>query len=126
MPKSCGTSKPATKPKPNHKSRNTGPGKPTGVKTTAKQVTQRIRQAADLLCSGYRRSQITESMCKEYGVSWQMVSIYLRRARELLIEESGRPKQEHVAEVLGEYQQILRSKEAGHGDKLQALKGKRE
>lgn len=113
-------------PKPDHHSRNTSPGKASGIKPTAKEVTKRIRQAADLICSGYRRTQIVDVMCTEYGVAWQTVQEYCRRARELLLEESGKPKEEHRAEVLGEYQVVLRDKEAAHSDKLQALKGKRE
>lgn len=112
------------KPKPDHHSSNTGPGRASGIKPTAKEVIKRIRQAAELICSGHRRSQIIEAMCSEYGVAWQTVQEYCRRARELLIEESGKPKHEHVAEVLGEYQVLLR--DADHGNKLHALKGKRE
>ena len=114
------------KAKPNHKSKNVRPGKSSGIKSTAKEVERRIREVADLLCSGFRRSEINEKICSRYGVGLRAVAEYTARAREMLMEQLGRPKPEHQSDVLGEYQRILHDKKAGHGDRLQALKGKRE
>lgn len=115
-----------SRPKPDHHSRNTGPLKPTGIKSTAKEVTNRLDEVTDYLCSGYRRNEITDKMCAKYGIHWRTVDRYMVRAREILMEELGKPKDEHRSDVLGEYQQILHTEDATHSDKLQALKGKRE
>jgi len=125
-PKKRAKSQHKSRPKPDHKSKNTGPQKPSGIKSTAKQVTSRVRETADLICSGYRRCQIHETICGKYGVSWRTAEEYSSRAREMLIEESGKPFAEHRAEVFGKYQEILRSKKTPRSEQLAALKGKRD
>lgn len=103
-----------------HKSKNVAPGKKTGIKPTAKEHLKRVRQVADLLAQGWRTSQITEAICKEYGVHWNTVTNYLRQARELLLESEGKDRRQARGEAIGFYESIIRDPGASRRDKIKA------
>jgi len=119
------------RPKPDHKSKNSKPATnkhhgnwsqehPTGIKPAAAELTKRIHQVADLLCAGYKSGEIAAAMNAQFKVSARTTESYLSRAKALILEEVGRPKDEHRAESFGYYQKMSHDKEAPASVRLHA------
>jgi hypothetical protein len=81
------------------------PGRPPGV--TRKIREDRVIQVAKLLVNRVPKHQIKKALRVKYGLGARSTEAYIARAREYLIEQSGRSREEWVAEMLGVYEQAL-------------------
>lgn len=76
------------------------------------------------LARGYRVSQIktrtVEHFANRFPISRRTVENYLRRARERLLNDSGRPVEEHRAESLAFYREVSTNPEADIKDRIKA------
>ena len=105
-----------SKPKPNNsrpaknkRHGNWSESHTNGRKSSAEEVVKRIHQVADLLCAGYKRGEIAAAMHAQYGISARQTGDYTSRAKALILQEVGRPKDEHRAESFGYYQKMSQS-----------------
>jgi hypothetical protein len=89
-------------------------------KSTAAEVERRVETCELLLSRGGRKSQIHSAMKKEFGVSWQMASIYVSRARANLLKRLGKPKEQHRCESLALYESVIQSPDSKPNDRIHA------
>jgi hypothetical protein len=108
------------KPAKNKRHGNWTEKHPTGIKPSVVELTQRVQQVANLLCDGYKNGEIAEKMHKDFKVSSRTTETYISRAKALILEEVGRPKDEHRAESFGYYQKMSHDKEAPASVRLHA------
>lgn len=86
------------------------PGKQPGkqgnrTKNKSKRVETRLRieVARKMLARGMYQGEIKRILSSHYGVSGRMVEKYIGRARQLIIEATGKSKQEHIADSYSFY-----------------------
>lgn len=76
------------------------------------------------LSRGHRVSWIktktVEQFKSRFPISRRTVEAYLRRARERLLKDSGRPVEEHRAESLAFYREVASDQEAPVRDRIRA------
>jgi hypothetical protein len=93
--------------------------KPAIHRPTEQELEERIVVTSRALCRGLTKHEIKRAITSQYRVGWRTVETYLSRARALLIEESGRTRQQLVAEAFGFYNSVL-SSNASTADKIRA------
>ncbi len=108
------------KPAKNKRHRNWSESHTNGRKSTAEEVVNRIHEVADMICEGYKRGQIAETMNKKYGISARQTGDYASRAKALILQEVGRPKDEHRAESFAYFQNMSHDKDAPANVRLRA------
>ncbi len=108
------------KPAKNKRRGNWSEEHPTGIKPTAEAIQKRINEVADLICEGYKSSEIAEKMHKRYHVASRTTENYLSRAKVLILTEVGRPKDEHRAESFAYFQNMSHDKDAPANVRLRA------
>ncbi len=111
------------RPKPDHHSKNTGPGKSSGIKSTAEEVKHRVQQCVELFALRRTKHEIIAAITKQYGVHWRTADEYTVRARNLMMERAQRPKSEFVADAIGLYENVIKSADATKKDRLSAQMG---
>lgn len=93
-------------------------GPPTGE--TPKMREDRVIQVAKLLVNRVPKHQIKKALRAKYGLGARSTENNIARAREYLIEQSGRSKEEWVAEILGVYEQALADPAGDYNQKFAA------
>lgn len=102
----------------------------TNDKPTRMQLEDRVERTRQLLAEGNRKHVIKKVLKQAYGVSAATCERYLRRARDLILEETGKPASEHRADAFAFYETlkadkslpaIVRLKAQERVDKLLAL-----
>jgi hypothetical protein len=105
--------------RPRRKSRRPGPGNP-GKRATVNEVQERIIGTSKLIIKRLHKHHIVLFLTEKFGVSPKMAEIYIRRAREYLVERSKRPREDFVSEAIGFYEDILRDPDANRRDRMGA------
>lgn len=105
-----------------HDSKNTRPGKLTGIKPTAAEHERRVQIVCDLIGQGRKKHEIIHELCTEFGVHWRTSENYLVRAREVIIKAMGRSKPELRAEAVLFNEQIIRSPDTSTKEKQDSSK----
>ncbi|MEM9347622.1 MAG: hypothetical protein AAGB26_13495 [Planctomycetota bacterium] len=89
-------------------------------KPTAEEKTERIDLVAYLLCMGQQTSQIHTTITSKYGCTTRTVDSYIAEAKEVLLKQSGEPRELHIAMALELYRSVLRDPNARIRDKIAA------
>lgn len=89
------------------------------AKPTQAELEERIEFTAKLLAARYFKGDIKRALVARYSVDARTCERYLSRARELLIEWSGKSKDEHRNDALAFYESIIRS-DASPADRMTA------
>jgi hypothetical protein len=95
-------------------------------RATVAEVHKRVIGVAKLLVKRLHDYQIRQFLTEKYDLSSRMANTYISRAREYLIEQSGRSREEFVSEAVGFYEGVLRDPEAILRDKFMAQAALRE
>ena len=93
-------------------------------KPTKGEMRKRIRLVRVMLANCYGDAEIRRTVADRYKCSQDTVIRYLQRARKELLEETGRPVEEHIAEAYEVYGSILRSQNATLSERLKAQQAK--
>jgi hypothetical protein len=96
------------------------PSESRAVRATDKEAEVRIEYTCQMLSEGRRKSEIKRFFSNNYGVGYRQVERYIRQARDRMIEESGKAKNEHVADAYQFYMGILQDSSASITEKLVA------
>jgi len=106
------------------------PGKPRKppIRSTAshEEFLGRILVLAKKLSSGAKKRELKAAGMKQWKVSARTMETYLSRAREMLLEETGKTRQEHIAEAYWHYQSVIEDPKTTTREKLEARAGIRE
>lgn len=89
-------------------------------RSTHKSFEERIEVARKLLSARMRHGDVKRYLKNTYGVATRQAETYIARARKLMREETGRPKDEHVADSYAFYCSVIADPNASHKDKLRA------
>ena len=89
-------------------------------KPTRQELQKRVTATCDLLAHGVRTGDIKRVISSRFATSPRSVERYLRRAREILIQETGEDKELHRGRSLDVYRSILRDGDATHSERLAA------
>lgn len=89
-------------------------------RTPEKEVEERVDYTVTLLKAKLYPGEIKKVLKGKYGVSARTCENYLSRARQILIEETDKTKEEHIADAYVTYNKVLRSKASSDKDKLLA------
>ena len=103
-----------------HASKNTAPGKATGIKPTAREIEKRVDECVDLLTGGRRKHEIVDRFHRRYGVGWRTTARYLARARGEMLNRLQKPREEFRAESLSFYESLIAAKASTIREKLLA------
>ena len=114
------------RPKPDHHSKNTGPGKPSGIKSTDEEIKRMVQQCVELIALRRTKHEIMAAMCRQYGVSARTAEEYTSRARLLMEERANRPKKDFVQEAIGLYENVIKDAQAPRRERLIAQMGLNE
>ena len=90
------------------------------VRATNDEMEARVEYTAMMLIDGRRKSEIKRFFRENYSLSARQVERYLRLARNLLVEETDRTRQELIAESFGFYMRILHDDKASVNERLNA------
>ena len=71
-----------------------------GKKSTNVEIDARIEKVYDLLLNAYTRNQIMRYAAIHWGVAERQTETYLRRARDLLVEDSKIRRSQWLTEAL--------------------------
>lgn len=96
------------------------PERRTYHKPTKIELEKRVTATADLLACGVRQGDIKRVISQRFDVSPRSVERYLRRAREILIEETGEDKELHRGKALDVYRSVLRDVGSSHSERMAA------
>jgi hypothetical protein len=91
-----------------------------GEKPTKEQLEERIERTREMLASGLQKRVIKRRLAKRYGVNPRTCETYLARARELIVQASGRARPEWRAESLAFYESVIADRLASTRDKVKA------
>lgn len=84
------------------------------------EVEERIELCVKLLRMGAYTGDIKRAIAAKYGCSTRSVEVPISRAREILVAESGRSREEHRAESLAFYSRMKGDDKAKDRDRLLA------
>jgi len=90
------------------------------IRATNDEMEARVEYTAMMLIDGRRKSEIKRFFRENYSLSARQVERYLRLARNLLVEETDRTRQELIAESFGFYMRILHDDKASVNERLNA------
>ena len=90
------------------------------VRATNDEMEARVEYTAMMLIDGRRKSEIKRFFRENYSLSARQVERYLRLARNMLVEETDRTRQELIAESFGFYMRILHDDNASVNERLNA------
>ena len=96
----------------------------TSAKASREELEQRIVLVARLLTQSNRLTEIYRIVHNWWGISRAQAKRYVKRARKVLLESSGKPRNLHVAEVVGWYEEQVRDPDVSLGDKIRCLQEK--
>lgn len=97
------------------------PERKTLRKPTNEELHKRVRTVFDWLCSGKREHEIERLLRAEpHNLSKRSAIRYLARARDMLVAETKRSREEHRAESLATYRAILDDPESEPRDRVRA------
>lgn len=85
-----------------------------------KDVAERVESAKVLVNGRLHHSQVRRALMKTYDVSRAQADRYIKRAKELIAAEVGRPAQSHREDAYSFYRGILTDKNASIRDKIKA------
>ncbi len=108
------------KPSTQHKKDGTPRAKPK--RPTRKQFNDMLDRAGELLQAGNRDGQIRKIISKEYKIPRDTAARYVTRARKIILEEIGLPKEEHQANSYTFYCGIVADDDESTHDRLAAQK----
>jgi hypothetical protein len=86
-----------------------GPGRPPGPGPTREEMDERIDQTVKLLARRLFTSDIKRVLMAKYDVCARTCETYISRARELILEWSGKSKEEHRQDALALFESVVRS-----------------
>ena len=98
---------------------NAPPRKPARKPVQAEHA-QRVASAMEMLLEGKSDGQVKRAVAERFGLSPRTVERYLRRAREKMVESTGKPADALRAEALAVYQTIIDDPEAENRDRIKA------
>src|SRR5581483_10506979 len=78
-------------------------------RTSAVELEARIEFTAFLLSRKANKSAIKQQLNRLYGVDFHTAERYLSRAREILVERTGRPKEDHVVDAYSFYTSVIQN-----------------
>jgi len=90
------------------------------AKSDRKQMRERVLMVAQLLARRLHRHEIKKVMRGKFGVGGRQTETYISRARELLIDRTGRSRDDHFSEAFCFYEGVLRDPGADIKDKFAA------
>ena len=79
-------------------------------KATVQEAIDRTDFACTLLRKGLVKWMVKRGVAGRYNISPKMAEVYIGRARKFLLEESGRPANEHRADAYGLYVTMIENK----------------
>jgi hypothetical protein len=83
-------------------------------------IEQRIERTAQMVVRRLYKGEIKRFLRARYGASARTCENYLARAREMLLTQSGRPKNLHVSDAMGFYESVIRDSTSTFMEKLVA------
>lgn len=90
--------------------------------TTNEQMEKRVEDVVKMLAQFWRMGAIKHALRKKYGpLSHQACHRYACRARERMIKESGRSKEDWTAQSLAAYSAIISNPKSPFSVKVQAI-----
>ena len=89
-------------------------------KSTQREIEQRVSECADMLASGAEKHQATAHAKETWGVSARMAEIYVARARERIVADSGKSKDSWRAESTKFYADVSADESVSMADRLRA------
>ncbi|HEV3023438.1 MAG TPA: hypothetical protein VGX76_13280 [Pirellulales bacterium] len=87
---------------------------------TDDELEDRIERTRCLLAAGNRKADVKKALIAAYGVCARTCENYIARAREKILEGTGKPKDEHRAEALAFYETLKTSPESPVVAKIKA------
>jgi hypothetical protein len=87
---------------------------------------ERVEFAARLLVHRVSKGRIKQILREKFEIKFRQAERVISRAREWLIEQSDRSREEEVALLMGVFDEVLRSPEASVRDRLDAARSIRE
>lgn len=81
---------------------------------------QRIEFAALLLGRDVPSSQAKQQLVAKYSVTVRMAEIYIAQARDLLVEWSGRTREEHFLESVSFWKSVVQAPGSSMADRMRA------
>lgn len=82
--------------------------------------TARIEYCRQLVAAGHYDGEVKRLAAEEFKISTRSVERYLKRARELILAESEKPKTEHRATSLAFYQKVVANENEETRNRLRA------
>jgi hypothetical protein len=89
-------------------------------KATRKEVTQRIYQVSQYLAQRIPKHKIKKLLSTKYGIGARQAENYLAWAREYSLEQSQRPREDHVSDALSLYERIIRNPDSTQREQMDA------
>jgi hypothetical protein len=89
-------------------------------KASREESRQRVRYTMVMLAEGRKKSEIKSFFRKNYGVGFRQVERYLRKAKDCMVQETGIPKNELIAQSYAFYMSVIQDPNATFKDKLKA------
>jgi len=80
----------------------------------------KVRRAIELLNSYQHKHEIFAVMEEEFGIKWRQSEEYLRLARERMLAETQKDKQEHVCDSFSFYKSIVEDPKVRPVDRIRA------
>ena len=87
---------------------------------TSDELDARIDMCRQLISAGHYDGEVKSKVATHFNLSPRTVERYLRRARDLMIKETGKPQIEHRAESLAFYQHVRKKHEEETRDRIRA------
>lgn len=91
-----------------------------GIRPTKAEYRARVHGALDLLQAGHVDTEIKRILSERYNIHRNSVPRYLRRARDILLKQLGRPEEEHKAEAYYIYRGVLINEKSTTTERLKA------
>jgi hypothetical protein len=89
-------------------------------RATAEEIEQRAAYCADLLAQGAYKHEAFRLLKKRYDISTSVCNRVLTRARELLADRAGGPREQHRQDSMAFYLWVVRSPRATIREKMEA------
>lgn len=89
-------------------------------KATVQEAIDRTNFARKLLCRPMDKGDIKRAVTRNYSISSKMAEVYIGRAREVLVKETGRDKSEHRTDAYAVLKGIITSMAEKTPDRLKA------
>ena len=97
--------------------------KPNPGRTRPEILAERIERTRQLLSTQSPKYQIKKALREEFGISVRTCESYITQAREILLAETSKSRQEHTADAYAYYRSVLESETTSTAEKLDATKG---